>query len=199
MLPAQQVVSGVIPGQTNEQTAVAIVKLDGLDIEFGEDGDWNKMYATYRQPVAFPDRQGFRRAYTIAEERAKAQVSRFISQQVQSERLVTQVDSSLQLAQRSQVGEADAISKSTQRTTVESVREFTRSFSEATLRGLTVVEQGYDEAAEEVWVTVGLSKSTIQISNRLRSALQAPSAPESGEKRSGGTSPQAEATRRKIP
>src|SRR4051794_40024280 len=68
-----------------------VVRLDGLDIEFDKQGNWSKIYSTYTQPVDVPDRRGIKKAQVIAEEKGKAQIVRFLQQNVSSERLVTWV------------------------------------------------------------------------------------------------------------
>jgi hypothetical protein len=154
-------------------TAVDVVHLDGLDIEFDATGNWTRMYSTYRQPVGFPDRQGLRKAYTIAEEKGKAQVVRHLEQEITSERLVEEVDNATQQATRTQNGQSASINKTTRPHMVESVRELTRSFSRGTLRGVTVLEQGYDEKAEEVRVKIGISRTSIRLSDHLLQAMKA--------------------------
>lgn len=148
--------------------------LDGLEIEFDESNDWVRMYSTYRQPVSFPDRAGIRKAYTIAEEKGKAQIIRFFRQNVTSGRLIEEVNSEAQTAVRRQVNGSDSVSRTTQREMVESIREFTSSYSEGTLRGVTVVEQGYDEVAEEVWVKVGLSRTTMRLGAQMQQEMANP-------------------------
>src|SRR4051794_16691918 len=147
----QKVVSG--PNGTNT------LRLDGLDIEFDANGNWNKIYSTYTHPVDVPDRRGIKKAQVIAEEKGKAQIVRFLKQEVSSERLVEEVDTTLQTATHKQgSGSKDELSKTTQRTMKESVREFTRSYAQRTLRGVTVIETGYNSGAEEAWVKVGFSR-----------------------------------------
>lgn len=172
-------------GQAAAQQAANALSLDGLEIEFDGDGDWSRMYSTYRQPVSFPDRVGLRKAYTIAEEKGKAQIIRFMQENVTSERLVEEVSKEAQQATRSQSNGKEAISRTTQRDMVESVKEFTRSYSAGTLRGVTVLEQGYDEKAEEVWVKIGLSRRTAALGQQLQQDLANPRA----AKPKGGTAP----------
>lgn len=148
--------------------------LDGLEIEFDDAGDWVRMYSTYRQPVSFPDRAGIRRAYTMAEEKGKAQIIRFFQENVTSERLIEEVNRESQTAKREQNGETEAVSRTTQRDMVESVREFTRSYSAGTLRGVTIIEQGYDEAGEEVWVKIGLSRTTMRLGAQMQQDIANP-------------------------
>lgn len=168
--------AAVPAGQVAAQAAANTLSLDGLEIEFDANGDWSRMYSTYRQPVSFPDRVGLRKAYTIAEEKGKAQIIRFMQENVSSERLVEEVNKEVQQAARSQANGKESISRNTQREMVESVKEFTRSYSAGTLRGVTVLEQGYDEKAEEVWVKIGLSRRSAALGQQLQQDLANPRA-----------------------
>ena len=157
--------------------AASTLVLDGLEIEFDASGDWSRMYSTYRQPVSFPDRVGLRKAYTIAEEKGKAQIIRFMKENVTSERLVEEVTKESQTAVRKQNGKTESVDRTTQREMVESVKEFTRSYSEGVLRGVTIMEQGFDEKNEEVWVKIGLSRATAQLGAKLKNDLADPKGP----------------------
>lgn len=172
----------VVPGPNGSNT----LRLDGIDIEFDPNGNWNKIYSTYTQPVDVPDRRGIKKAQVIAEEKGKAQIVRFLQQEVSSDRLVEEVDTTLQTATHKQgPGSKDEISKTTQRTMKESVREFTRSFAKGTLRGVTVIEVGYNSNAEEAWVKVGFSRSTMAISDNVQKSIQAPGSVGSDDAKNG--------------
>jgi hypothetical protein len=163
-----------IAAQTRTRDQPAKLVLDGLEIEFDEAGNWIQMYSTYRQPVSFPDRTGLRKAYIIAEEKGKAQIIRFMEEKVTSERLIEEVSKESQTALRRQSNGTQSISRDTQREMVESIKEFTRSYSAGTLRGVTILEQGYDEKAEEVWVSIGLSRRTAALGQQLQGDLRNP-------------------------
>jgi hypothetical protein len=171
---AAVVVAPVLPRSSIAQATASTVSLDGLEIEFDASGAWTRMYSMYRQPVSFPDRVGLRKAYTIAEEKGKAQIIRFMQENVTSERLIEEVNTEVQQATRNQSGGNESMSRTTQREMVESVKEFTRSYSAGTLRGVTVLEQGYDEKAEEVWVKIGLSRRTAGLGQQLQQDLANP-------------------------
>lgn len=172
--------SPIVSSVTAQQSVAPPVRgtialaLDGLDIEFDDTGNWVRMSSTYRQPVNFPDRAGLRRAYTIAEERGKAQIIRYFEENVTSERVIQEVNSEVQTAQRTQVGGSSEVTRTTQRKMVESITEFTRSYSRGTLRGVTIIEQGYDEAAEEVWVKIGLSRASVSIGTQIQNDVANP-------------------------
>src|SRR5439155_22617388 len=67
---------------------------------------------------------------------------------------------------------ADGISKEAQRKLATSLTEIMRSYSKGNLRGLTVLEVGYDEKREEAWVRVGLSRETMGIARSIQAAIQ---------------------------
>jgi len=156
------------------------LKLEGIDIDFDAAGNWSAIYSTYTQPVEFPDRRGIKKAQIIAEEKGKAEIIRFLDQEVSSERLVEEVDKTVENAERNQgTGNDDKLTRTSQRQMVESVKEFTRSYASGNLRGVTVLETGYNEKAEEAWVKIGISQKTITIANGLRQNLNGGSAPTS--------------------
>jgi hypothetical protein len=152
-----------------------VLKLDGIDIEFDQSGQWSKIYSTYTHPVEFPDRRGIKKAQVIAEEKGKAQLIRFLDQQVESQRIVEEVDSTVQQSKRTQgTGSNDEFTKTSQRTMVESVKEFTRSYAAGNLRGVTILETGYNEKAGEVWVKLGISRKTVAAAGAIKQSMTAP-------------------------
>jgi hypothetical protein len=104
------------------------LKLDGIDIDFDAAGNWSAIYSTYTHPVEFPDRRGIKKAQIIAEEKGKAQIIRFLNQEVSSERLVEEVDKTIENAERTQgTGKDDKSTRTSQRQMVESVKELNHS------------------------------------------------------------------------
>lgn len=149
------------------------LKLDGIDIEFDATGNWSAIYSTFTQPVEFPDREGIKKAQIVAEEKGKAEIIRFLNQEVQSERIVSEADSTIQNAERTQgTGKGDRLSRTTQRQIVSSLKQFTRSYASGNLRGVTILATGYNEKAEEAWVKIGLSRKTAAIANSLSHDMQ---------------------------
>ena len=67
-------------------TAVWSAGVDGVEIEWNQDGSVKRISSRYDQPVEFADRRGIHKAQIIAEEKAKAAIIRFINQDVSSER-----------------------------------------------------------------------------------------------------------------
>jgi hypothetical protein len=90
-----------------------------------------------------------------------------MSQNVSSIKLVEQVDTDSEAATRLQDGSRDAITKETKRKMVETLTEITSSYAAGKLRGVIILEKGYDEKKGEVWVKVGISKKTMNAAQGL--------------------------------
>jgi hypothetical protein len=120
-----------------------------------------------------PDRRGINKAYIIAEEKAKAAIVRFMEQRVTTSRVVTEVNNDFEQSTFTQgTGTQSELTKKNQRTMVENLAEITGSNAAAALRGVIILEKGYDKNNEEVWVKVGISRKTMAASRSLKSALQ---------------------------
>lgn len=146
--------------------------IDGVEIEWAPNGSFNRIYSRFSQPVNFPDRQGISKAQIIAEEKAKAAIIRFMGQQVASARVVAEVQNDMSQATRTGgTKQEEDVKKTSQRQMVESLSEVTSSASAGKLRGVIVLERGYDQKEEVAWVKVGLSKKTMETSDSLSDAL----------------------------
>jgi hypothetical protein len=194
----QMAVAGQLEAASSGGT---IVHLDGIDMEFAPSGEWVKTYSTYVHPVEFPDRRGIKKAQIIAEEKGKAAIVRFLGQEIQSDRLVQEMESTIAKTKMTKgTGDKDGTAKTAERTMVESVREFTRSYAKGNLKGVTVIETGYDEKKEEAWVKVGFSRTTMRMADQLRGDM---TRDQSGTATSGtgqGINPQpSEVRSRKLP
>jgi len=157
--------------------AVTTLRLDGIEIDFDAAGEWVAMHSTSTQPVNFPDQRGIRDAYTIAEERGKAAIIRYFEESVTTGRLLQEISRESQNARRVQGSQGDSVTRDSERNMVTSISEFTRSFSSGTLRGVTVLERGYDSELEEVWVTVGFSRLTSRVAAHIQHDAANPQTP----------------------
>lgn len=161
--------------------------IDGVEIEWSPDGSFNRIYSRYTQTVGIPDRQGISKAQVIAEEKAKAAIIRFINQEVASARVVTEIQNDMnQTVSTKDTGKASAITKTSQRQMIENLTEVTSSAAAGKLRGVIVLERGYDEKEEVAWVKVGISQKTMNASQSLEDALHGKSAPLAGPSSPGG-------------
>jgi hypothetical protein len=161
--------------------------IDGVEIEWGPDGSFNRIYSRYSQPVAIPDRQGISKAQIIAEEKAKAAIIRFMNQEVASARVVAEIQNDMnQTISTKDADKASAITKTSQRQMIENLTEVTSSAAAGKLRGVIVLERGYDEKEEVAWVKVGISQKTMHASQSLQDALRGKSNPSAGPSSQGG-------------
>jgi hypothetical protein len=159
--------------------------IDGVEIEWAPDGSVRRLYSRYGQPVEFADRRGITGAQTIAEERAKAAIVRFMDQRVASNRVVTEVEADLGKAtQERQAGDTQ-VKKVDQRTLLTSLSEISGSYASGELRGVIVLEKGYDEKTGEAWAVVGISDKTI----RAARAVKDMNGPKDPEGRAGSSQP----------
>lgn len=147
--------------------------VDGVEIEWAPDGAVQRIYSKQSVPVEFPDRRGIKKAQVIAEEKAKAGIIRFMEQSVSSTRVVTEIQNDISTAsQRRETGSEAQVVKQDERLMIENLTEVTTSFAKGNLRGVVVLESGYDEALEEAWVVVGISQKTIAASLGVEQMLQ---------------------------
>lgn len=151
-------------GSTTWQAGV-----DGVEVVWNRDGSVKKIYSRYGQPVEFGDRRGISTAQVIAEEKAKGAIVRFMNQAVTSSRIVTEIESDLnKMTQERQTGMGTSVKKIDQRELVTTLTEITGSFAAGKLKGVIVLEKGYNEKAEEAWVVVGISEQTIAAANAVQ-------------------------------
>lgn len=164
------------PGLVVAQAGAGVtLPLQGIDIELNPDGSWKAIYATGVQTVSFPDRRGINNAYVIAEERAKAAIARYFEQKVTTGRVYTEAEESLEKTLRTRGGGNDAMTAQASRTLKTSLQETFASSAQAVLRGVTILNQRYDEKTEEVTVKVGISRETIATARSVQQGMQATS------------------------
>jgi hypothetical protein len=138
--------------------------------------------------VVIPDRRGIHKAQVIAEEKAKAQFVRTMEQMSASSRLVTEVQSDVTRAtQRRENGGEGTLSKVDEGVVSETLTELTGSFAAGTLKGVIVLESGYDESKSEAWTVVGISKKSLAAASELQALIASPttSAPALPEQKPG--------------
>lgn len=143
--------------------------VDGVVIEWGPDGNFQRVYASYTQPVSVPNAHGIRTAKKVAEERAKAQIVRFMEQDLTDTRVTETVTEDVQ---KSIAAAGAIVSEQASNQVINSFTEVTRSSAMGQLRGVIVLEEGYDESTKEAWVKVGLSSRTMRAAQSVRDAIQ---------------------------
>lgn len=151
----------------------AVVGDDGLGVElrFDAAGQLLSVKSTYLHPVEFPDRRGINKAYLIAEEKAKANIARYMRQVSTTSRTVREIDDSLSRSTRNSGGEGSSWSKENTRKVIETLEEVTGSSAQAVLQGVRILERAYDEKGEEVKVVVGINRQSMAGAAQLGSGL----------------------------
>jgi hypothetical protein len=152
-------------------------------MEWNGDGTFKRIYSQMTHPVRFPDRQGIAKAQAIAEERAKAAIIRFLDQTVATATFVSEVDNDIEQATRTQGSDdKEAITKTNKRVMIETLGQVAGSAAAGRLKGVIILERGYDEKREEAWVKVGISSKTIGAAEDLGKALSGKGKPINDQK-----------------
>ena len=130
---------------TPDGTVVFDAGIDGVRFETKPDKSW-RLYSRKDQQVLFFDRAGILKAQTIAEEKAKAAIVSFIQQHVATGTIVTEIDNTINRATASGgTGQERAISSNSQRQMIQNVSTITGTAAAGTLRGVIILERGYDQ------------------------------------------------------
>jgi len=143
----------------------------GVEFESNPDGSW-RIFSRGEADVTFPDRRGIYTAQTIAEEKAKAAIAHFMGQDVASGTFTKQLENDVSKAIRTRDDSAPAqVRRIDDRTVERNVTEATSSIAAARLRGVIVLEKGYEKDAELAWVKVGISNKTIAAAQGLHDMI----------------------------
>jgi len=176
--------TSTVLGQAGEATTqgdgsvVFQAGVDGPEIVWNPDGSIKRISMRYDQPVDFADRRGIHTAQVIAEEKAKAEIVRFMHQDVQSARFVGEVDNTLGKTIQHREAGAHTQTDERTRTMITNLTETTGSFAKGELGGVILLEKGYDKDQENAWVVVGISEKTIRAAQGLHDAISAKPTPQ---------------------
>lgn len=176
-----QIATGLSPDSTAHVTDNGL----GVELKFDKDGALLSLKSTQSHPVEFPDRRGISKAYTIAEEKAKANIARFKKQMTSSTRLVDEGDASESNSNRSKSNTGETWSKENTRKVNESLREITQSSTSMLLEGVRVIGQSYDEKKEEVTVVVGINKQSVQAAKQIGDSFGQPQSTSNAQSNNG--------------
>jgi hypothetical protein len=192
-------------GFTVAATPIVVeLPMQGVTIETNPSGDWQRIFATGTQPVEFPDRRGISTAQKIAEQRAKAEIIKFFNQDVSAETVMSEMEQTSQTSSRVQGTQQGSLTKESTRRLATSLSETIKSYSRASLRGLVILESGYNEKTEEAWVKVGISRNSVAAANVQQSMqnsnqVQQDRAPTRNEQSQDGVKPMPSEIRRAPP
>jgi len=144
----------------------------GVEIKLDKNGRLVSARSTIYQAVNFTDRRGINKAYVVAEEKAKGQLARFMSQEVMSSRVIKEIENESGKSTISSGNSASSWTKENVRSVTETLTEINGSFARGNFRGITTIARSYDEKKEEVMVTIGLNKDTARAAGALKSGFE---------------------------
>jgi hypothetical protein len=154
---------------------IAEYPLQGVIVEQNQSGGWEKIYATGRQSVDILDRRGISSAQKIAELRAKSEIIKFFNQELTVEAIATEFEGTQQATIRKS-GISAGYTKEATRTLASSVAETMKSYSRGSLRGVVILEAGYNDKTEEAWVKVGVSRDSVALAVTSERGVSGPGA-----------------------
>ena len=143
----------------------------GVELKFDKNGKLLSLRSTFRHPVEFGDRRGINKAYIIAEEKAKANIARYMNQIVTTSRITTEIDDSLSKSARSRNNSGESWTKDNTRNVTESLKEITTSSASAILKGVRIIERSYVEKDEEVKVVIGINRDSQSGADQLSKGI----------------------------
>ncbi|MBM1169656.1 hypothetical protein [Microvirga arabica] len=155
--------------------------VDGVSVEYKPDGKLRRVSARVERTVEFPDRRGILKAQKVAEMQAEAAFVQFMKKTVSSSDTFTEIETEMNKAsQLRQKGAAPQVSKVDERVFTSDLRTVVQRSASGQLRGVVVLEKGYDEAKEMAWAVVGISEKSIDAALGLEefTSREQPSQPE---------------------
>lgn len=160
--------AGVVAVVTPESQASIINEGEGVELLFDKEGKLLSIKSTFTQAVTSADRRDIAKAYVIAEEKAKANIARFLNQSISSSRIVSELDESARVLKGNGDYGGGVWSKDSSRRVSQSFNEILTSNSSAILRGVQVLSRLYSEKDEEVRVVVGIRKEAEGVARRIQ-------------------------------
>ncbi len=176
----------IAAGSSNAETSTSIISGQeavvqeqgdslGIELRFDKSGNLLSLKSTVYHPTMFADRRGVNKAFIIAEEKAKANIARFMNEVSSSTRIVNEVDEGLSQSTSSRGQPGESWSTQSTRNVVESLKEISTSSATALLRGVRVIEKTHNPKSDEVIVTVGINGESIAGATQLGRGMANPS------------------------
>ena len=169
------VLSLVVTGSsyaTEEKTVEYKPMNSGVEIIFTENGsDWVKMQAMGEADLNIGDKTDIRQASQKAILRAKAELSKFMSEKITSEETSEEITKLCQTA----TSDGQNVSKDNTRKIVDTTIEKIINQSDAILKGVLPLETEVDSQGKYVRVTIGVSRKSMAMANSLGKAMRSDS------------------------
>jgi hypothetical protein len=141
-----------------------------VEVLWNSDGTVKMIQSRYSVSAKSFDRKAIRQALLIAEEKAKANLVRFLEQDITTTSTFVTIVHSEVGSSNSKEGASDSKNSGDQNDILlsEKFTEITRSYAKGSLSGIIVLDQGFDEEFGEVWIIVALSNRAISTVNSIQ-------------------------------
>lgn len=163
----------------------------GVSVEYSNDGsDWVRIRSIGESDLLFGDNRDVQDAVRKATLKAKAEISKFISEKIKAKEVAEEMSMTMT--------EHNGEDQTANRKTVDTLTSKIANSSESILKGVITIEQKTDKAAKRVSVTVGVSRKTIGVADSLSGAIKSDQeAPAGGNAGSPAATPGSETRRSK--
>lgn len=136
----------------------------GVEIEFSKDKtNWERIKAKGESDLMFGDRKDIQQATKKAIMNAKANISKFLSEEIRSEEAFNEITEIL--------SDTNNQKKSSSRKNVDILINNITVNSQNILKGLLVLEQNINQKEKYLVVTIGMSKKTIEAAENIKKSL----------------------------
>lgn len=140
----------------------------GVEIIFKNDGsDWEKIQAVGEADLTFGDATDVRQATKKATLRAKAELAKFMKENLTTEEVSEEITKIVQ-----NISVTQSISGSKARNIIDTTIERIRSQSDFILKGVLVIENEVNMQKKRVRVVVGVSRKTQRTADSLKTAFE---------------------------
>lgn len=141
----------------------------GVEIIFLEDGsDWSKIIAYSEADLLFGDRQDVRQATSKAVLRAKANITKFLKEKLNTTESIEEISKTITNNSMSSDGQQ---SVNANRKTVETMVEKISNSANSILKGVIILEQNINKKEKYVSVKIGTSRKTMKTADSMSNNL----------------------------
>jgi len=166
--------SGQVFAQSKGSDSIPVIihtdSIGGVKVEYDEYGSWRRMRTTGESELLFGSPSDIRRAKKKSVLRAKAALVKFMKQTITSSEHLENVANTISNEQR----KGGKYSKDALKKTLEDESEMISGSADGILRGIIVLEEKVDKNNQNVWVTLGVSRRTVQAATGLKRSINSP-------------------------
>ncbi|NMA19687.1 MAG: hypothetical protein GX927_03820 [Lentisphaerae bacterium] len=153
----------------SKETQQLITESDGASIQIAEDGSY-QIFARGTGTYHFNDHDDIADATKEATLRAKAAISKFISEKISSDDELLRVAKKVQSQTTDGTNQSQSISKETAKITAEHIRNNSADILTGVIT-LVTIKQPHGQNGGEVQVTVGVSSLTLKAAQKISQGI----------------------------